>query len=251
MEERGYGPPVGVQVFSHLEIWAPNMFPAKAEPLPPAAFQLHPIPPKRPAFLLDPTPRLRGGSGVRCSGMPGESGFARAVPRACGAIDVGSSDGSGSHGDGGGKGGGGKVRIACLGRLPLPSVLAPTPQRSKFQGRRWERGALGCRPLSARSLGFGRGKGPLEWWVVPCIYGRAMLALVTVGAAAERRRPDASRGHAAGTIGVARAGTGACPPVKRQQHGAESTQIARTPPSSLADLARVALRTMGLIRPPS
>ena len=39
--------------FSHLEVWAPNMFPAEAEPLPLAAF--HP-PPAWTRALFDPTP---------------------------------------------------------------------------------------------------------------------------------------------------------------------------------------------------
>ena len=40
MAQCRHGP---ARVFTHLEVWAPNMFPAEAEPLPPAAF--HPPPP--------------------------------------------------------------------------------------------------------------------------------------------------------------------------------------------------------------
>ena len=39
-------------VLTHLEVWAPNMFPSEAEPLPPAAFH----PPAWPEDLLDPPP---------------------------------------------------------------------------------------------------------------------------------------------------------------------------------------------------
>ena len=74
--EAGMG--VGVRVFSLLEIWAPNMFSAEAEPLAPYLFS-PPPPPEWPAFLLNPIPRARGGSGSRGSGRPGASGCARAV----------------------------------------------------------------------------------------------------------------------------------------------------------------------------
>ena len=40
------------RVLTHLEVWAPNMFPAEAEPLPAAAFH----PPAWPEDLLDPPP---------------------------------------------------------------------------------------------------------------------------------------------------------------------------------------------------
>ena len=47
----------GVREFSHLEVWAPNLLPAEAEPLPPAAF--HPPSPPPPPPSLKPclTPR--------------------------------------------------------------------------------------------------------------------------------------------------------------------------------------------------
>ena len=37
---------------THLEVWAPNMFPTEAEPLPPTALR----PPAWPEDLLDPPP---------------------------------------------------------------------------------------------------------------------------------------------------------------------------------------------------
>ena len=39
-------------VFTHLEVWAPNMYPAEAEPLPPVGFH----PSVWPEDLLDPLP---------------------------------------------------------------------------------------------------------------------------------------------------------------------------------------------------
>ena len=39
-------------MLTHLEVWAPNMYPAEAEPLPPTAFH----PPVWPEDLLDPPP---------------------------------------------------------------------------------------------------------------------------------------------------------------------------------------------------
>ena len=56
------------RVLAHLEVWAPNMFPAEAEPLPAAAFD----PPAWPEDSLDPPPpplhpTLRGGGTFRAS----------------------------------------------------------------------------------------------------------------------------------------------------------------------------------------
>ena len=50
------------RVLTHLEVWAPNMYPSEAEPLPPAAFH----PPAWPEDLLDPpppAPKTAGGGG--------------------------------------------------------------------------------------------------------------------------------------------------------------------------------------------
>ena len=52
LRRRGRGVGGGAGVFTHLEVWAPNMYPAEAEPLPPAAFH----PPVCPADLSTPPP---------------------------------------------------------------------------------------------------------------------------------------------------------------------------------------------------
>ena len=53
------------RVLTDLEVWAPNMYPSEAEPVPPAAF--HPL--AWPEDLLDPppptAPKAAGGGGVR------------------------------------------------------------------------------------------------------------------------------------------------------------------------------------------
>ena len=74
LERRGQGGET--KVFMHLEIWAPNMYPAKAEPLPPTAF--HPPPPYGLRTCRTPPPPSRfgtsGGGGSR-----GKSGVANST----------------------------------------------------------------------------------------------------------------------------------------------------------------------------
>ena len=65
----------GGRVFSHLDIWAPNMFPAEAEPLPFVAFH----PPEWPAFLLDPLPCQGLGRGTTI--RRAWDGAARSAPK--------------------------------------------------------------------------------------------------------------------------------------------------------------------------
>ena len=96
---------------THVEVWAPNMYPAEAEPLPPAAFH----PPVWPEDLLDHPPPGRGPvAGGGGGGLPGSRKSQVPPPLATslcpappgprgelGFVTVDSSDGSGS--DEGGK----------------------------------------------------------------------------------------------------------------------------------------------------
>ena len=71
-------------MFTHLDIWAPNMFPATAEPLPPATF--HPPPPGWPKDLFDPTPKpgvREGGGSHGKSSVSGTAGATAAAPPPC------------------------------------------------------------------------------------------------------------------------------------------------------------------------
>ena len=173
--EPGSGGGGAAGVLTHLEVWAPNMFPSEAEPLPTAAFH----PPAWPEDLLDPPPppaasKAAGGEGL--SGRPRTAGSSLAAPTpgvpppptpppppgSTGVdetfVTVDSSDSSGSE-----DGGGGSAGSALRSRGP-PSPLAPAsePLRPALSSRdagvredTWGSGRMRARCSK-------RGGGPLE-----------------------------------------------------------------------------------------
>ena len=158
------------RVLAHLEVWAPNMFPAEAEPLPAAAF----YPPAWPEDLLDPppppaAPKPAGGGAFRASSNrrtppgnlrprcspPGSRGMGGAF------VTVDSSGSSGSEG------GGGQLLPLVHGSEPLH----PAPS-SRDAGAR----GVTCGGSRTHARFSRRDGGPLKWWAVPCVYRRARLA---------------------------------------------------------------------------
>ena len=175
-------------MLTHLEVWAPNMYPSEAEPLPPAAFQ--PPPPAWPEDPLDPPPPLHpkplgGGGGLSgrprattsSLGTPAHTVDPQPPPGSRGAggafVTVDSSDSSQSK-----EGGGGGSTAAALGDRgpPSPSEPASEPLRPALNSRGAvvRGGTRGSARLHARCSK--RGGGPLEWWAVPCVYRRTRLA---------------------------------------------------------------------------
>ena len=175
------------RVFTYLEVWAPNMYAAEAEPLPPAAF--HPPPPCGLRTCRTPPPRsVTGGAG----GSYGKSGVASStgtaplpplhppyalhppepkenlVPLLSTLVTVP-----------GPRRGGGSVEFALVGCNPLlPWEFAPTHwplglSSRDANGRADQRGTA---QLNGRCSAFKREAGPLEWWAVPCFYRRVRLA---------------------------------------------------------------------------
>ena len=172
------------RVLTHLEVWAPNMYPSEAEPLPPAAFH----PPAWPEDLLPPPPpplhpKLLGG---RPSGRSGAASSSTRPPPP--SADCPAPPDPGERGGGGasllstpvtvpGLREGGVDRGGPGGQGPLsPSDPTSGPQRPVLSsevavGRE---GTRGSGRLHARCSK--RGGGSLEWWAVPCVYRRARLA---------------------------------------------------------------------------
>ena len=167
---------------NHLEVWAPNMYLAEAEPLPPAAFH----PPALLEDLLDPPPPkdLK----PLPEGVPPQGQGSQALPPPPPFHRLPSAPGT----PGGGEVAsllsipvtvpglmweGGMVRIAPMGYdQPSPSEPMSGPRypdlssrdavgRVRTRGRDW---------LNTRCSR--REAGPLQWWAVLCVYRRARLA---------------------------------------------------------------------------
>ena len=79
---------------------------------------------------------------------------------------------------------------------------------------------------------------------------RAARTPLAVGASEEGGGPDAVGVGVARKVGVARAGTAAGPPAKRRRIDPKVPQAEGSSSPSLADLARPAARSTGLVRPP-
>ena len=157
------------RVFAHLVVWAPNMYPDEAEPLPPAAFH----PPVWPTDLSDPPPpiwdRWRGGGG-RSSGKSGAASSARGAPPLHPPCALHPPDPRENLATllstpvkvpGPMRGGGiGRVRSGGVRHaFALGVRTRPPASRSKFQGRRQEGGSTGTRPAKRPVLGFQAGGG--------------------------------------------------------------------------------------------
>ena len=182
LQRQGRGGATGV--LTHPEVWAPNMFPAEAAPLPTAAFH----PPAWPEELLDPppppaVPKAAGGGDCREELKPtdpprqppplvfpprpppdpGEwvEPLLRSTPVTAPGLRMG----------GGSAGSALRSRGPHLPSAPASEPLhpAPSPRDAGVRGVTWGDGRTRAR--------FSKhGGGPLEWWAVPCVYRRAWLA---------------------------------------------------------------------------
>ena len=93
--------------------------------------------------------------------------------------------------------------------------------------------------------------GPLEWWAIPCVYRHARLARRWRWVlSAEGSGAHAVRGGVAGGVGMAIAGAEIRAPAKRRRLGPKVAQEAGSSAPSLVDLARLAARSGGIVRPP-
>ena len=241
--EAGAGGGGGVKEFSHLEVWAPNMFPAEAEPLPSAVFH----PPAWPQAPFDPPPLRPGGRG----GGGGEAARRTALPITLGVLPprpkAGHRPFSGCtssrppfpsppmklkpvHG-GTGSGPKGEGRLSFL----KPHLIGPPfPIRSGPVT-----GIAGNNPPVPR----GRGRGGRQGGGT----GGERVPLVKVGATAEGGGPDAGKVGVALPVGVAQVGITVGPLARL---GPAVPQAAGMSSPSLADLARQGTRSGRLIPPP-
>ena len=128
-------------------------------------------------------------------------------------------------------------------------VRPPASSRSKFQGRRREGGPTGTR-LAKRPVLQARGGCAGVVGGAMRLPARAARTPLAVGASTEGGRVDAVGFGVVGCIGVARAGATIGPPAKCRRFGPKVTQAEGLSSPSLADLARLAARSRGLVRPP-
>ena len=107
---------------------------------------------------------------------------------------------------------------------------------------------LGVAPLKDRCLALGwGGRTPGVVSSAVRLQARAARAQVAVDASAEGGGPNAGRIGVAGRVGVARAGVTTSPPAKRRRIVKAIPQVEGMSSPSLADLARLAARSGGLI----
>ena len=110
---------------------------------------------------------------------------------------------------------------------------------------------MGNHPAKRPVLGFkvGGGSAGVVGSTVR-LHARAAHTPLAVGAAEEGGGPDAVRVSVARTVGVAQTRTAASPPAKCRRVCPKVPKAEGSSSPSLADLARLAARSRGLVRPP-
>ena len=161
-------------------------------------------------------------------------------------VTVDSSDSSGSEDGGGGVS---RIDLAKQGSAFAlgPRVGAPAP-RYKFQGRRRQGVTWGGGRTHARCSKHGG--GPLEWLAVPCVYRRARLARCWRWVL-QRRGEGLMPAGAVWLVPLE--WPEPVPRLERQRSVGNWSKVAQEtgpPAPSLADSARLAARSRGLVRPP-
>ena len=150
------------------------------------------------------------------------------------------------------KGGGGSAGAALGDRgPPSPSEPASQPLRPALNSRGavvrgGTRGSARTHTRCSKHGGgaFGVVGSPLR------LQARTARAPLALGPSAEGSRAHAGGGIMAGGVGVARAGAEAGAPAKRRRVGPKVAQETGSSAPNLADLARLAARSGGLVRPP-